>query len=195
MKRAIYAGALVTLCMGSAIADSTDLSAEETQYLAALEAELPGDLMNNPLFFEFETYGEDVSTKYIQDETVPGAAALEVKIKRSKSNPWDISIVAPIEDGIDLGDKVVVAFWARAEEFDDASGTSVLQARLQQSAAPYSGVVEARVQLTKEWQIFELSAISQHSFGAGEMTLAFNGAELEHTFQIGQIFVLDQGST
>lgn len=169
------------------------LTPEETAALAALEAELPGTLLNNPLYPGWNTYGEDKETKVVRADEIPGGYAYEVKIKRKKPNPWDVSVTSTVTSGVTQGDTVLIAIWARATRPDPDRGVGTVQVRLQQTAAPYAGVAETTLSLRPEWQLHYISGIAPKTFDAGEINLAFNGADLKQTLQFGQVYIMNIG--
>lgn len=182
--------------LGSALsfaALAQELTPEEQAYLTALEAELPGTLMNNPLDPGFNTFGEDVRTRVVEVPELPGGYAYQAKVRRVKPRPWDISIATNVTGAVRQGDSVAVAFWARAKEPDRDTGTGHIQVRLQQNASPYTGVVEQVVEIGPDWQLYEIKGVSAHSFGGSQMSLAFNIGDYKQTIEIGQYFVLNLG--
>lgn len=174
-------------------AAAQELTPEEQAYLAALEAELPGTLMNNPLDPGFNTFGEDVRTRVVEVPELPGGFAYQAKVRRAKPRPWDISIATNVTGDVRQGDSVAVAFWARAKDPDRDTGAGHIQVRLQQNASPYAGVVEQVVDIGPDWQLYEIKGVSAHSFSGSQMSLAFNIGDYKQTIEIGQYFVLNLG--
>ena len=175
-------------------ATAQQLTAEEQAYLTALEAELPGSLMNNPLDPGFTTFGDDVRTRVVEVPELPGGYAYQAKVRRAKPRPWDISISTNVTGDVSVGDSVAVAFWARAKDPDRDTGVGHIQVRLQQSASPYAGVVEQMLEIGSDWQLYEIKGVSAHSFSGNQMSLVFNIGDHKQTVEIGQYFILNLGA-
>lgn len=183
--------ALLALLAASTPASAQDQS--EAEYLAALEEALPGTLMNNPLNAQWLTHGEGAKTKVVVASDVPGQRAYQVQVKEPKSNPWDISAHGSVSGGVEAGDTVMVAFWARALKPDARIGAGGVQARLQQQASPYAGVVERTFTLVDRWQVHYMSGVAAESFPPGAIDISFNVGHLKQTVEFGQYYVTNLG--
>lgn len=168
-------------------------SPEELAALAALEAELPGTLMNNPIAPGWNTYGGEHTTKVVNVPQIPGQYAYEVRIKQPNRNPWDVSVTAPLGAGVTKGDAVLVAFWARAEKPAEATGSGDVQVRVQQIGEPYTGVAEAVMSVNPNWQLHYVKGIAPADYKQGEINIAFNVGRYKQTIQFGQVYVMNLG--
>lgn len=169
------------------------ISPEEAAALAALEAELPGTLMNNPIAPGWATHGASASTKVIKVAEIPGGYAYEVRVKQANRNAWDVSVTAPLSAGVAAGDAVLVAFWARATNPAGETGGGEMQVRVQQTAAPYTGVAESHVSIAPTWQLHYVKGIAPASYDAGKIALAINPGTHKQTLQFGQVYVMNLG--
>ena len=170
-----------------------DPTPEEIAALAALEAELPGTLMNNPIAPGWATYGAEHSTKVLKVPELPGGYAYEVRVKQANRNPWDISVTAPLTAGVNAGDTVLVAFWVRALKPAEQTGTGDIQVRVQQIKEPYSGVAESPVSAGPDWQLHYVKGIASTTYAPGEINIAFNAGRYKQTLQFGQVYVMNLG--
>ncbi|MGB3624179.1 MAG: carbohydrate binding domain-containing protein [Henriciella sp.] len=173
-------------------APAQDLSAEEQAYLDALEEQLPGTLINNPIDISLETFGDDYKAKVVKAE-IDGGAAYQVRVKSAKANAWDVSVTGPLTGNVSEGDTVTVAFWARAKRPDSATGKGHMQLRVQQNTEPYSGVLDETLEIGEDWQLYEVSSVSGYSFSADEIAIAFNIGDHRQTLEFGPFYVLNLG--
>lgn len=192
MRRTVTAIILACLAGGFAPALANPSEAEAAA-LAALEEQLPGTLMNNPYDTAWKTHGQNNSTKVVRVPEIPGEYAYEVRVRQAGRNPWDISVTAPLTAGVAAGDAVLVAFWARASKPSDETGTGTAQVRVQQIAAPYTGIAENAVTLNPEWQLHYIKGIAGTDYGTGAINIAFNVAAQKQTVQFGQFYVMNLG--
>ena len=168
------------------------------EYLAALEAELPGTLVNNPVIPEWTVFGdnpqsENFTRQVITDRSVAGEQAIRLNVKRARPNPWDTSMTVTMDRGVAAGDAILIAIWARAEEPLSDQQTGEVQVRLQQAGAPYAGLAESTIFPTDEWELWYVRGVSPADFSANEINLAFNVAAGRQTIDIAQFYVMDLG--
>lgn len=193
--RSLMAGVFAMLAFGlsapALAAPAEELT--EAEALAALEAELPGTLMNNPIAVGWQTFGEAASTKVIRVSEIPGTWAYEVKVKQGQRNPWDVSVVAPLTAGVAKGDAVLVAFWARSAKPASETGNGSAQVRVQQISDPYAGVAEATVTFGDGWQLHYVKGLAPADFDTGKINIAFNVGLYKQTVQFGQVYVMNLG--
>lgn len=170
-----------------------EAASAEAEALAALEAELPGTLMNDPFATEWKTQGTEATSKVVRVREIPGEYAYEVRVKQAGRNPWDVAVTAPLEAGVKKGDAVLVAFWASAETPSEETGAGTAQMRVQQLAAPYAGIAEATVTLNPRWQLHYVKGIAQDDFDASQIGVSFNIASQKQTLRFGQFYVMNLG--
>lgn len=176
----------------SLTAAAQPLTEEEQAYLDTLEEQLPGTLINNPIEITLQTYGDGYKAKVVKAD-VNGGAAYQVRVKSAHSNPWDVTVQGPLTGDVSEGDTVTVAFWARAAKPDASTGKGHLQLRVQETREPYSGAVDKVMEIGEDWQMYEVSGVSAHSFSADEMAIAFNIGDHRQTLEFGPFYVLNLG--
>jgi len=69
-----------------------DDDAAIAQALAALDAQLPGKLINNPYDVKWSSYGPDKKDSIVKSEGAPGGMAYKVTVKKKQKNHWDTAI-------------------------------------------------------------------------------------------------------
>lgn len=193
--RSLMAGLVMALALGllppALAAPAKELS--EAEALAALEAELPGTLMNNPIAVGWKKFGDGATTKVIRVPEIPGGWAYEVKVKQGHRNPWDISVIAPLETGVSKGDAVLVAFWAKSAKASEDIGKGSAQVRAQQVSDPYTAIAESTVTIEDRWQLHYVKGLAPSDFSGSEINLAFNVGLYKQTVQLGQVYVMNLG--
>lgn len=169
--RSLLASLVAILALGPApLAYAVpEVELTEAEALAALEAELPGTLMNNPIAVGWTTHGEGASTKVLRVQEIPGGWAYEVRVKQNHRNPWDISVIAPLATGVKKGDAVLVAFWAKASKVTEETGKGGAQVRVQQMADPYAGIAESTVSIEDRWQLHYVKGLAPADYDGNEI--------------------------
>lgn len=159
--------------------------------LAALQAQLPGKLMNDPTRLDWNVYGQGQKNKRVKTPGIGGGVALQVTSPAASDTAHSIGINVPLTAGFRPGQTVTVAFWARTVSADTPDGQGKLGMRLQLGEAPYSGFGDTMLAIGPEWKMYEATALSTLSVEPGKAVLGFQLAAAKQVLEIGQIFVLD----
>jgi hypothetical protein len=69
-----------------------------------------------------------------------------------------------------------------------------MQVRVQETAAPYTGIAEGQVTVAPKWQLHYIKGIAPASYDAGKLSLAFNAGKHKQTVEFGQVYVMNLGS-
>jgi hypothetical protein len=128
---------------------------------------------------------------FVQSADAPGGTAMRVRVRHAGANPWDVQASSPIAGAINKGDVILLLFYARAEV--PAPGGSVLPARIQLSAAPYTAVLQSNETLTGEWAQHCAIAVASDDLAAGAANVSVHLATAEQTIDFGPVFVLNLG--
>jgi len=168
-------------------------TAAEIEYLRTLEAQLPGELVNNPIDLDWSVNGSDYSSKSVEAKNTPLGVAFRIKIKKQQRDPWDIAINAPVKDGVAKGDVILVAFWARATSPEKEKGQAQIQMRFQMKSDPFTGIVEKLVDLNETWQIHYVRGRAEQDYKAGATNVSFNVGMKKQTLEFGPLYVMDLG--
>ncbi|MBB4659937.1 hypothetical protein [Parvularcula dongshanensis] len=184
-------GRLIILLAGLALASPAAAQTED-EALAALEEALPGTLVNNPLEVNWNVYGEGASGRVAKAD-VAGGTAFRVKVKRPAADAWRISAAAPVQGGVEAGDVVLIAVWARAEKMDPDQDRAEADMRLQETSEPWTALASRLVPLSEDWQLHYLNGTAQKAYAPGEIGMSFNVGGLRQTVEIGQYYVMNMG--
>ncbi len=189
---ALFMGAAFFSAAPIALAQMEPMEPEMQQAFDALEASLPGTLINNPLSVDWEMYGEDYRAMVVKAD-IPGGNAYRIRVKKTKDKSWKISANASVINGVQAGDGILLVFWGRARKFDPDSGMSTVNVELHQVEKPYHSVTGDEVVLSDHWQLHHISRVAEKSFTADEMGVGFSLGDLKQTIEIGQFYVMNLG--
>lgn len=166
---------------------------------AAVSAQQASDniadkIINNPSPTAFAVYNAPDPARVVKDDTVQGGHALRVKIPGADEKPWSISLSDPILKPVKKGDRLVLAFYARATESEAADGGARLSNNgVQLAKAPYTGVFGGPVEITPEWTMYSVEGKADRDYAAGELAVSMHLASGRQTLEFGPIFVVDLG--
>lgn len=141
-------GAACLLATGSIVA--APVFAQDRDALKALDAQLPGDLVNDPSRIDWQSYGADLEASAVVDESIPGGgAARRFEIKRAAEFIYTAGTNVPLTKKVSRGDQITIGFYARTIEADTDDGNGVVRVRFQENADPYPGFGEKRSALAR----------------------------------------------
>jgi hypothetical protein len=189
-KFAMAGTAAIALAL-SAAAPAQDLSPA----LQALDAQLPGTLVNDPSRLDWATQGQGFKSKGVTDPAIPGGgAAVQFEIRKADPKPYTIQAFVPLLSKIAKGDTVTVGFYARTLAAETGDGKGVISVRFQQNSDPWPGFGDAQVKVGPEWEWHEVSGISNINIPKEVAVVALQLAGAKQTVQIGQAIVVTGAS-
>jgi len=173
---------------------SAPAAAQEAD-LAALDAQLPGDLVNDPSAIDWESYGADLSASAVIDESIPGGgAARRFEVRRAAEFIYTAGTNIPLTKSVNRGDTVTIGFYARTIEAQTDDGKGVLRVRFQQNVEPYPGFGEQTVTIGKEWEWYEVTAEAEQKLRKKDGIVAVQFGRTRQIIEIGQAIVVSGAS-
>ena len=191
----ISLSAAVVLGLSSAgLAQANDpADAAMQQALAALDATLPGKLINNPYDIQWSTDGSDKKEAIVKSEGVPGGMAYSVRVKKAKRKPWETATRFTMTEDIAKDDVILISYWARAAKPQKGRDTGDILVALQRNIEPYDSIVEERVDLGTEWKLRYAAGTAKRDYVAEKTNLNFNLAYAKQTIEFGQFYIMNLG--
>lgn len=196
IKHALYAfslAALMTFSSGTAAFAQDAEDAAIAAALQALDAQLPGELINNPYDIKWNAVGSDMKQSIVKSEGAPGGMAYKVTVKKTKQNIWDTAIRIPMSTDIAKDDVIMVSFWARAAKLAKGKETGNILAALQRNVEPYDSILEESFEPGMEWKLYSLSGKANRDYSADKTNMNFNLAKAKQTLEFGQFYIMNLG--
>ncbi|MBR0552528.1 hypothetical protein [Stakelama marina] len=188
MTKASMVAGVAALAMLTA-AEPAVQAAQQDDALAALDAKLPGTLINDPTRLDWPVSG-DAKVKSIRDSSIPGGAAMHVQVRTADpKQPWTVQASIPLTAGIDKGSDVVIGFYARTIEADTPDGKGRIGVRFQQNSEPYPGFGDKTLNIGTDWQMYEVTAKADRDIAKGDAIVSLQLAGAKQVLEIGQAFV------
>lgn len=182
MKKALITAAVVAVC-------ATTLAGA-----ASAQDDILKHRIDDPQKDHWSTVGADQKTTVAKSQGVPGDLAYRVKVNAAGADPWSTAAVYSVAGAVKKGDVVLFAFWARAEKPPQGAETADVNVRVQQNAAPYTGVAEAYgLKVGPEWKMYYVSAKSPVDVGPGQGSAQVHLGKAKQTVDLGPALVLDLG--
>jgi hypothetical protein len=156
------------------------------------EAVFAQRLVNDPRAEALRPYGQPIPPEVRSDKTVQFGKALRIPISSAAPDFWRVGVVTPTLKPVKEGDRIVVAFWARAQR-TEANAPGRL-CRVQLEATPVVRTIfEQPFEVTPEWKMYKLMGKADRAYPAGGLNAAFHLACAKQTIDIGPVFILDYG--
>ncbi|QQV76671.1 hypothetical protein H5J25_14725 [Sphingomonas aliaeris] len=183
MKHGILLGVAAIAAPVVAVAAQADQSAE---------AVFAQRLVNDPRAEALRPYGQPIPPEVRSDKTVQFGKALRIPISSAAQDFWRVGIVTPTLKPVKESDRLVVAFWARAQRTEANSPGKLC--RVQLEATPVVRTIfEQAFDITPEWKMYKISGKADRAYPAGGLNAAFHLACAKQTIDIGPVFILDYG--
>lgn len=192
-KRVLLSFSVIALLAAATPFANAEDDAAMQQALAALDAQLPGDLINNPYDIQWKTEGSDKKDKIVKSEGAPGGMAYSVTVKKSKRNHWDTATRIPMTTSVDKDDVILVSFWARAAKLPKGRETGDITVALQRNVEPYDAIIEERIDLGTEWKLYNVAGKAKRDYSAEKTNLNFNLARAKQTIEFSTFYIMSLG--
>jgi len=142
----------------------------------------------------WNVYGALARSALVKDPTAPGGTAERVTVDGKGANPWDAGASSAITKPIAQGDVLLLAFWAKAQEGPDGSDGVDIVAKLQESAAPYTGLsADTTVHVGTKWKMYYVTGKASKNYASGSIGAQLLLATGKQVIDFGPIFVLNFG--
>lgn len=169
--------------------------AQDDEALKALDAQLPGVLVNDPSRIDWQSYGADLEASAVVDESIPGGgAARRFEVKRAAEFIYAAGTNVPLTKKVKRGEQITIGFYARTIEADTEDGKGVLRVRFQQNAEPYPGYGEKTLSIGKDWGWYEVTANAERTLDTRDGIVAIQFGRTRQIIEIGQAIVVSGAS-
>ncbi|TRD11803.1 hypothetical protein FGU71_08000 [Erythrobacter insulae] len=183
------------LCLAAAGLIAAPAAAQDSPELKALDAQLPGDLVNNPSRIDWQSYGADLEASAIVDDSIPGGgAARRFEIKRASEFIYTAGTNVPLTEQVKRGKTITVGFYARTVEADTPDGLGIVRVRFQQNAEPFPGFGEETLSIGKEWAWYEVTAEAEQTLRSSDGIVSIQFGRTRQIIEIGQAIVVSGAS-
>lgn len=180
----------------AAPAPASSRSANLPPELAAFDAQVPGDLINDPTRIDWASYGPELEAGARQAADIPGGGAARVFTVKSKGAfPYTSAATIPLLDAIASGEQVTVGFYARTVSSERSDGKGIVGVRFQENAAPYDGFGDTNVLIGKDWEWFEVTAKADKRIRKADAIVTLQLAGAKQVIEVGQMIVVKNAAT
>jgi len=115
--------------------------------------------------------------------------ATRFTVAQKGANRWDVSTAIPLDEGIAVGDKLLIAIAARTQSASTEDGKAVVGVRLQSSSPPHEGFADNLFKVGENWQLIRVRTTATQAIPADQATVALHFAEAPQVVDIGPVYV------
>jgi len=141
----------------------------------------------------YTPYGPTQTMTVVKDGKVQGGVAQRIDIAAAGPNPYTSGATSPIDKPIAKGDRLMVAFWARAPKLARDKTTPIPFAGLQLASDPYTQFVFGSADVGRDWKLFQVRGVADRDYAAGQANVSLHLSVAKTVFDLGPVFVLDFG--
>ncbi len=142
----------------------------------------------------YSVYGAGQTSKPVKADVV-GGRALQIVVAAPGTHGWDVGASSPIAKPIAKGDRIVVAFWARAPKLAGDATAAIPFAGVSLAAAPYTPIVTGSATVGREWKLQQITGVAAADAAGGAAMVSLHLGVAKAVFEFGPIFVLDMGKS
>ena len=148
-------------------------------------------LLNDPRVEALRPYGQPIPPQVRTDKSVQFGKALRVRLKGDKEF-WRIGVTTPLLKPVKKGDRIVIAFWARASGTENGSPGRI--GRVQLEATPVIRTIfEQAFDIGPEWKMYQLKGVADRDYAPGALNAAMHLDAAKQVLDLGPLFVLNYG--
>lgn len=158
---------------------------------AAQAGSMADRIINDPRVPSLRPYGLNLPPQIRADKGVQFGKAVRIGLS-GHADFWRVGMTTPTLKPVKKGDRIVIAFWARAVETQGGAPGRI--GRVQLEATPVIRTIfEKPFELGTEWKMYQLSGTADADYAPGALNAAMHLDSARQVLDIGPVFVLDYG--
>ena len=149
-------------------------------------------IINDPRVSSLRPYGLNLPPQVRDDKAVQFGKAMRFVLS-GHPDFWRIGVTTPTLKPVRKGDRIVIAFWARATGTRD--GTAGRIGRVQLEATPViRAVFDQPFEIGSNWKMYQLKGVADQDYAPGRLNAALHIDAAKQVLDLGPVFVLDYGT-
>lgn len=169
----------------------TGAAALPTAVVAQAAGGMADRIINDPRVPALRPYGLNFPPQVRTDGGVQFGAAMRF-VLAGHADFWRIGVTTPTLKPVRKGDRLVIAFWARATGTPNGAPGKI--GRVQLEATPVIRTVfEQSFEIAPAWKMYQLRGVADQDYPAGALNAALHIDAAKQVLDLGPVFVLDYG--
>lgn len=148
-------------------------------------------IVNDPRVAALMPYGLNLPPQVRDDKQVQFGKALRIPLAEH-ADFWRVGVISPTLKPVKKGDRIVIAFWARAVQTEGGAPGKI--GRVQLEATPVVRTIfEKPFEVAPEWKMYQLAGTVDGDYAAGRLNAALHLDSARQVLELGPVFILDYG--
>lgn len=148
-------------------------------------------IVNDPRVEALNPYGLAIPPPIRANKAVQFGKSMRIPLQ-GHADFWRIGVTTPVLKPVKKGDRIVIAFWARAAE--TAGGAPGKIGRVQLEATPVvRAIAEQSFEIGPEWKMYQMKAVADRDYAPRQLNAALHLDSAKQVLELGPVFVLDYG--
>ncbi len=148
-------------------------------------------VINAPLPASLIAYGTATPPPVVRASGVDGGKVVRIAIPGADAEPWKIGLQSPTTQPVKKGDRLVVAFYARASGMPAGTKARIANATIQLSKAPYTTVFGQPVEVGEQFEFLQVAGQVDRDYAPGELNASLQLATGKQVFDFGPMFIVN----
>ena len=146
-------------------------------------------IVNDPRVTSLTAYGLNLPPQIRSDKSVQFGKALRI-VLAGHPDFWRIGVVSPTLKPVGKGDRITIAFWARAAETQNGAPGKIGRVQLETTPV-FRTIFEKSFDVAPEWKLYQVSGTADANYPAGGLNAALHLDSARQVLEIGPVFILD----
>lgn len=148
-------------------------------------------LANDPRVEALRPYGLPIAPTPRDAKDVQFGKMLRIPLK-GHTDFGRIGVTTPTLKPVKAGDRIVIAFWARATETDGGKPGRI--GRVQLEATPVIRTIfEQAFDIGPEWKMYQLKGVADRDYQPGQLNAALHVDAAKQVLDLGPLFIFNYG--
>ncbi len=147
-------------------------------------------VINAPMPGSLQVYGIP-KPPLTRTKDVDGGKMLRIAIPGADKQPWNIQLQSPTNAPVAKGDRLVLAFHARAHGMAPGTKARIAVAGIQLNKEPYSQVIGGPIEVGETFEFHQVAGKADRDYAAGELMASLQLATGKQVFEFGPMFVIN----
>lgn len=148
-------------------------------------------LVNDPRVDSLRPYGQAIAPVVRADKDVQFGKMLRFSLK-GHSDFWRIGVTTPTLKPVRKGDRIVIAFWARATGTENGAPGRIGRVQLEATPAIRT-IFEQPFDVGPEWKMYQVKGVTDRDYAPGQINAALHIDAVRQVLDLGPVFLLDYG--
>jgi hypothetical protein len=159
---------------------------------AAQDAGGAGDkIINDPRVPSLIPYGLNLPPQVRSDKNVQFGKALRIPLE-GHADFGRIGVITPTLKPVKKGDRIVIAFWAKATDTRDGAPGRIGRVQLEETPVVRT-LFEKPFEIGPEWKMYQLAGSVARDYAPGQLNAALHIDAAKQVLHLGPVFVLNYG--